>query len=799
MRVLLVSFCFVFIACVVGCADAQQKRDEYYARAQKSFAAGEFAEAKVDLRNVLKIDSQFAPAYNLLGRTYFQLKAYKRAFSYLNKAVELNPEDNEAQLWLGRLYYMAGREDEAIRYGEMCLKSDPHDGDALLLIGASLLKSGQGERAAERLATLLDDAEHAEEASLLLSDYYLKKEDMDAAQALLSRTLRLIPQSDKITLRLAEIFMKVGNIEKAEVLLKDLVARHQENIKLHIVLSNFYKKLGQFQQAEAVLTALPREQQGTVEVVTERAKIALAEKNSEKAEAILNHGIQTVDDDISLRIMLAALYARMGRMDNVKTVYLDASKAYEGTPNEAKLRILFAEELLKNNQAGEAKEQLALVLKGNPGDLNAHVLLGRIALDEGNLDEAISSFRIVVSEDPSNADAATYLAQAHFMNDEPRIAEDILLQLLKKKPNFEPARLTLLRHYIRNNQLNQALLQAQELVKEDSKKTIYRLMLGEIYERQGDLDKAEECYQFVLDQPSGIPLGASRIGRIRLKKKDYQGADAMFDKALAASPVFALALTGKLAVFSEQNNIPAAVDFIDNAIQNYPDAAILYELRGMLAQNNGNIEAAKNYYWEAIKHDPNKRMPYLSLVNLAMRVGGPEQAIAWLQAGRTNALDTPQLRYMLANLHLKLNEIDKAKTELSSLIKSDPDFLPAANDLAYLISETSQDSKDLEYAATLARKAAVHGDANTLDTLGWIYFLQGRHEIALETLEKAYDSRDSDANAAFHLASVLQAMGKVEKAKRIVNDVLKSTDTPKDPALLEKIQVLSNELAKNQS
>ena len=100
----------------------------------------------------------------------------------------------------------------------------------------------------------------------------------------------------------------------------------------------------------------------------------------------------------------------------------------------------------------------------------------------------------------------------------------------------------------------------------------------------------------------------------------------------------------------------------------------------------------------------------------------------------------------------------------------DPVF---ANNLAYTIA---CEGGDLELATRLAdRSLAQRPDSpEALDTLGWIFHLQGEDEEALEMLMRALkriDPQDPDGAEVFdHVGDVLEALGRgVEAAAALTH------------------------------
>ncbi|MGE5584625.1 MAG: tetratricopeptide repeat protein [Bacillota bacterium] len=119
---------------------------------------------------------------------------------------------------------------------------------------------------------------------------------------------------------------------------------------------------------------------------------------------------------------------------------------------------------------------------------------------------------------------------------------------------------------------------------------------------------------------------------------------------------------------------------------------------------------------------------------------------------------------------------DSAVEELERVLKAKPGYLPACNNLGFILAETK---RDLERAVTLLEKAVDGEPANPvyMDSLGWAYFKQGRLDEAERTIKRALlfpsDFPEKTlATAHYHLAMVYEAKGMKEEAMGEMREAL---------------------------
>ncbi len=95
----------------------------YYYRAQY----GNFDSVFQDINRALKIDSDFAEAYNLRGQIYGDQKKYNKALSDFNKAIKLDPNDAPPYNNRGLLYENQKKYKKALSDYNKAIKLDPNN------------------------------------------------------------------------------------------------------------------------------------------------------------------------------------------------------------------------------------------------------------------------------------------------------------------------------------------------------------------------------------------------------------------------------------------------------------------------------------------------------------------------------------------------------------------------------------------------------------------------------------------------------------------------------------------------
>ena len=142
------------------------------------------------------------------------------------------------------------------------------------------------------------------------------------------------------------------------------------------------------------------------------------------------------------------------------------------------------------------------------------------------------------------------------------------------------------------------------------------------------------------------------------------------------------------------------------------------------------------------------------------------------RAGAIVALETatdrePRLtaaHLMLASLYEEVNDYDRAIERYRRVLALAPREPASLNNLAYALAVHKNAPAE---ALPIAQQAygASGGSASSADTLGWIYYLLGKHEEAEKLLDEGASRAPGNAEIQLHLAHNLAALGRGDAAR----------------------------------
>lgn len=759
---------------LAACGSKEDNRDSFYRKAENHYTAGRYDDAVLELKNALRIDPKFAQGYMLQGKILLRKGDMRGAYGNFNQAVEVDPELLEARAYLGQIYLAAGQLDKAEEQDQAIQAKDPSLGRGILLRAGILGRKKQSGQAMVMLRDLLAKEPENDEAYLLLGLLHKEAGDPAGAVETLAKGSERLPANKSLRLTLANLLVDQGDLARAESLFRAFIAEEPSSASYNLMLVKFFLQTGQEAKAASHLESLVTAEPGRDEYWLGLTQIQLNRGEADKAKETLKRGVAAQGSGYGLRIALARLLVqednRPGAMSLLReTVDLDPLNA-QAVP----ARQMIAELLFEEGKADEALSELNIVFERNPGDLAGHFLKGRILLVGNKPQEAIQEFRQVIKDQPEMLAAGGFLAQAHFMNNQPDLAVDVLLGVLKQDPGYVPARQVLAEHYRRHGQWDKAVAELEEIVQRHPERLEVHLAIGDVNMARKQTSRARESYERALADPRTAPAARVKLARLALAEKDPRRGLEQFEEALALAPEYPEAMEGKALALVLLDKANEALAYTKELRSKHPDNPFVHDLAGRMALAMAKDEQAEAGFLRAIELSPNWLPPYYRLATLYVSSGRVEQGIAQFEKDAARQPDQPHTSFLLALLHQQKGDATQAEKRYAALLEKHPDFLPAANNLAYLYAESSKDPAVLQKALELATRAAQGDDPVGLDTLGWVHFRMGNTEMAAEALSKALEKSPDNPTIAYHLATVLARNGDKLRARELLEKALAS-------------------------
>lgn len=354
-----------------------------------------------------------------------------------------------------------------------------------------------------------------------------------------------------------------------------------------------------------------------------------------------------------------------------------------------------------------------------------HLERAEAYLTKGQYQEAVIEYRNVTQLDAKDADAHYQLALAYLK--------------LGGLPNLQAAFAEL----TRTVELDKANQEAQ-------------LKLGELYLLGNEPGKARERAEVVLVSAPQNTDGLILKGRSLAGEKRYKESIEDLKSAIAADP----------------NRMQRRASELRSKLNQAPQSPLLHNLLGQLWAHDKQYAQAEQAFRKAIELNDALFPAYLNLAGLYLQTDKQDQAIKEYEAVLAKNANAIQAHMMLGMIHEGRNEIDKAQARYETILKLNPRFVPAANNLAWILAERGG---NLDVALAHAQTAWEGNpeDPRIADTLGWVYYKKNAYLLAVNLLKEAAEKLPNEPAVHYHYGMALAKNNNPTEAKKALETALK--------------------------
>jgi tetratricopeptide (TPR) repeat protein len=328
--------------------------------------------------------------------------------------------------------------------------------------------------------------------------------------------------------------------------------------------------------------------------------------------------------------------------------------------------------------------------------------------------------------------------------------------------------------------------------KPDRSAAYYHYALAHMYEEQvtvygrSDLaSKAIEEYRQAIDaDPSSEFLTAGlaelyvKTGRIRDAVLEAQDIIKRDPKNLEAHKllgrIYLRSLGDMPGSNGSDNVLKLAIEQYEEIVKLEPDNVDDHLLLGRLYRLASEMQKAESEMKTAVKLDPGSEEAVTTLAMLYTDEGDTAHALQVLSSVPDSARSA-KLYTALGAAYEQRKDYKNAVDAYRHAIVLDRDNLDAIRGLAENLMNDGQLDASLEQYKVIVDSNPE--DAQSYVRIAEIYRRHGKYDLALESLKKADTLVPDSAEVAYNMAAVYQAQGRYDDATKLLQDLLKKSDT----------------------
>ncbi|NOT83735.1 MAG: tetratricopeptide repeat protein, partial [Methylococcaceae bacterium] len=687
---------------------------------------------------------------------------WRKMFGLLSGLVAEKPDFIEAQLKLGKLFLFGGDFDKALEKSTAILSKLPDNKDALIL-QAAVLSQKNDQPAAQAIVTkvLLNNPGDLD-ATFVLAKLQSQAKHYDEALKVLDAALVVHPDEISLALMKMQILLAGGKSTVAEGIVVDLLKRFPEQNALHYSMAKYYVLAKQLDKAEQVLRDLIAKKPTETEPKLALIEYFLSQKAESKAEQSLLAFIKANPSNYDFSFALVTLYKE--RPEQAIPLLNRIMADDQQGSNSLKAKNMLAKFMLKQGDKVKAEQLIDEVIKQDAHNADALMMRSTLLVDTGKYEAAIGDLRTVLRDQPESEKAYILSARTHIKSGYLDLAQESLKNSLSINPTNIDVRKDLAKMLAMKKDEAGAISLLEELGASKQQNAEVLAMLVDLYARKGEWAKAEAAAQSIAKvENSG--LSSFKLAQLYAAQKKFPAAIDAYNQALKLKPLALDILAGLSNTYLMMGEAGKATALLHKLLAEHPDNVGLLNLQGLLYQNQKQFGEAEQVFTKVIDLAKTKEVGYVNLAAVYMLQNQFEQALKTYQQGLAALPQDMNLMQNIAMLYEKMAKPDAAIEAYAAILKIKPDNSTAANNLAAVTAEVTNDPKRLRAALNFVTAFKDTKNPAFLDTYGWLSYLNGQLDDAVSALEKVVKLEPEFAEFNYHLAMAYAAKGRHEEAK----------------------------------
>ena len=447
---------------------------------------------------------------------------------------------------------------------------------------------------------------------------------------------------------LAEIAQRKGQFELAKETLRQTIAEHDLPV-LHYQLGRLYSQEGLLDQSIAEFDIARRGAPLVAQFQIALGDVCLSDGREQCAELLFRTAtnLQGWPDDASRTVAEADMWRQRGETRRALPLYEEAA---QDQPNEYNLFVLISvyRELKEFDKAKELAQSMRIRYPLSPevitiqADLEAaqgnfesaarllsyaillqelqaqestptHLALAEVLLADGKLSEANDEIAYALGQNSYAAGGHTLRGDLFVANKDHESAIRAYQRSFELDPTQVGVYVALSNELrLRGGTPNDVMVLLQIALREESDEATLLLALGDQWQRLGETDSAIDAYQAAVEQLA-----------------PYNTAARPHTQSTGSSRAFAFSRIA--STYEDQGNIEAAMNYYQSAIAAAPDASWTHLLLGDALRRQDKVDKAVSAYETAMAVDESEIEAFIRLADLYSASGDDDSANSFFQ------------------------------------------------------------------------------------------------------------------------------------------------------------------------
>ena len=413
-------------------------------------------------------------------------------------------------------------------------------------------------------------------------------------------------------------------------------------------------------------------------------------------------------------------------------MYADLETLWQATiarnPNSFLAHVNLGSVLVQQGQVDEAIAHFKRALEARPDYVGAYNNLGNALLQKGQVDEAMEQFQKALAFQPDDAMVHNSLGTALLQKG--RVDEAIVhyQKALEIIPDSAEACCGLGNALLQKGRVDEAMEQFQKAIRLQPDLATAHYDLGNLLLQKGRVDEAITCYQKALKIKPGYAEAHYNLGNAFLQERSVDEAIQQYQSALEIKPDYAEAHINLGAALFQKGRLDDAAEQLQRAINLQPDSARAHYNLSQILLSQGRLDEAMAHLQKALEIRPDYAKAHATFGVALFQKGQVDEAIARFQKALEIQPDDAEVHINLGLALFKKGRVDEAVARFQKALELSPGNSKACYNLTHVA-----------WMLATSPEASVRNGVKAVALVEQVeQFSKGRNPLVLETLAAAY-------------------------------------------------------------
>ncbi len=366
------------------------------------------------------------------------------------------------------------------------------------------------------------------------------------------------------------------------------------------------------------------------------------------------------------------------------------------------------------------------------------------------------------------------------------IVDQSLDEALRLRPDWEDAALAKVSNLVSSNQNDQVRQFSDQFLSDNPAANTFRMNYARWLLDQDEVSPALGQFTEAVQREPDNADALYAAGLLSIEQEEYRDAARFLQRHLEQRPQHDQTRLYLGQVAREREQYEKAETWLRevSSEEHYFEAQVRL---GGVAAASGDVEAAlehlENVSWINEEQQVRLILAREEVLREAKRLPDAKDV---LDDALNELPDNADLLYARGLVAAQMKLVDVHERDLRKLIEQEPENAHAYNALGYTLADLTDRHEEAFDLITKALELRPD-DPFIMDSMGWVHYRLGNHELAIDFLERAFALRE-DAEIAAHLGELLWVNGDRRRAELVWKKGLKSA--PDNEILLGTIRKL---------